>query len=67
MDNNIIDMTSVANNWTMNILKKSIRHMKTKNTEGQYDIAIIKEQNILRSFFEQALKKPEAEVTGIAA
>ncbi len=65
--NNIIDMTNVANNWTMNILKKSISHMKRKNTEGQYDIAIIKEQNILRSFFEQALKKPEAEAQQVAA
>ena len=49
------------------MLKQSIKHMKNKNTEGQYDIAITKEENILRSFFEQALGKPEAEVTEIAA
>jgi hypothetical protein len=64
---NIILMEEQAMWWTMTMLKKSIKHMQNKNTEGQYDIAIIKEQNILRSFFEQALKKPEAEVTEIAA
>ena len=64
---NIISMEEQATWWTMNMLKKSISHMKSKNTEGQYDIAIIKEENILRSFFEQVLKKPEAVVTEIAA
>jgi len=64
---NIISMEEQAMWWTMTMLKKSISHMKRKNTEGQYDIAIIKEENILRSFFEQALKKPAAEVIEIAA
>lgn len=64
---NIIDLSDVASNWTMNTLKKSIRHMKNKNTEGQYDIAIEKEENILRSFIEQALGRPEAETQQVAA
>ena len=64
---NIIWMEEQAAWWTMTMLKKSINHMKRKNTEGQYDIAILKEQNILRSFFEQALKKPEAEAQQVAA
>lgn len=64
---NIIYVEEQGMWWTMTMLKKSISHMKSKNTEGQYDIAIIKEENILRSFFEQALKRPEAEVTEIAA
>jgi len=51
----VINLTDVASNWTMNTLKKSIKHMKSKNIEGQYDIAIEKEENILRSYYEQAL------------
>ncbi len=50
--NNVINIPEHSTFWTMNLLKKSIRHMKSKNTEGQYDIAIIKEENILRSFFD---------------
>lgn len=63
----VIDMTNVASNWTMNTLKKSIKHMKSRNYEGQYDIAIEKEENILRSFIEQALGRPEAETQQVAA
>ncbi len=48
----IINIPEQGTFWTMNTLKKSIAHMQKKNTEGQYDIAILKEQNILRSFFE---------------
>lgn len=48
-------MTDVAANWTMNMLKQSIAYMKSINTEGQYDIAIAKEENILRSFYDTAL------------
>lgn len=51
----IINLTDVASNWTMNMLKQSIAHMKKINTEGQYDIAILKEENILRSFYDTAL------------
>lgn len=51
----LIDLSSVANNWTMNVLKRSIAYMKNKNTEGQYDKAIVKEENILRSFYDTAL------------
>lgn len=51
----IINMTDVAANWTMNMLKQSIAYMKSINTEGQYDIAIAKEENILRSFYDTAL------------
>jgi hypothetical protein len=50
---NVIDIPEQATFWTMNLLKKSIKHMKAKNTEGQYDIAILKEENILRSYFDQ--------------
>lgn len=35
------------------MLKQSINFMKKKNLEGQYDIAIEKEENILRSYFDQ--------------
>lgn len=52
---NIINLSDVASNWTMNTLKKSIKHMIKMNTEGQYDIAIEKEEAILRSFYDQAL------------
>lgn len=63
---NVIRVEEQAAWWTMNMLKQSIRHMKNKNTEGQYNIAIEKEENILRSFFNQALGR-SAEITEIAA
>jgi hypothetical protein len=57
----LINLTDIASNWTMNMLKKSIAYMKTRNTEGQYDLAIMKEENILRSFIDTALGRPTAE------
>ena len=49
---NVIDIPEQSTFWTMNMLKQSIKHMRSKNTEGQYDVAITKEENILRSFFD---------------
>jgi len=49
------------------MLKGSITKMKSLNTEGQYDIAIEKETNILRSFFDEVLKRPEADDQQVAA
>jgi hypothetical protein len=57
---NLIYLNDVAGNWTANMLKRSIAFMKKKNTEGQYDIAIVKEENILRSFMDTALGRPAA-------
>jgi len=64
---NIINARDVAWWWTANMLKQSIAKMKSLNTEGQYDIAIGKEENILRSFFEEVLGRPEAEAQQAAA
>lgn len=64
---NVIQMTDMSLWWTMNMLKQSIVLMKKKNTEGQYDEAIYKEEAILRSFFDEALGRSEAVVEEIAA
>lgn len=50
---NVINIPEQSTFWTMNLLKQSIKHMKSKNTEGQYSVAITKEENILSSYFEQ--------------
>ncbi len=64
---NIINIPDVSWWWTCNLLKGSITRMKKLNTEGQYDIAIEKETNILRSFMDEALGRPEAEAQQAAA
>lgn len=53
--------------WTMAMLKNSIKLMKTKNTDGRYTPAIDKEEALLRSFFDQALGRPEAVTEEVAA
>jgi hypothetical protein len=65
---NVINMPEQSIFWTMNMLKKSIAHMLKRNTEGQYDEAIYKEQLILRSFFDRALERStEAQPEAVAA
>jgi len=67
MTTNIINIQDVAWWWTASMLRGSITKMKSLNTEGQYDIAIEKETNILRSFFDEVLKRPEADDQQVAA
>ena len=64
---NIINIRDVSWWWTANMLKASIAKMKSLNTEGQYNTAIEKEENILRSFFDEALGRLEAETQQVAA
>jgi len=56
-----------ASFFTMNMLKRSIKHMKKLNTEGKFDSAIMKEEAILRSFFDVILGRSEAEAQEAAA
>lgn len=64
---NVIVIPEQADFYTMNMLKKSIKHMEKINREGKFDIAIQKEKDILRSFFDVALKRPEAAAEQVAA
>lgn len=63
----VINMPEQATWYTMNMLKKSIKFMKGRNVEGKFDIAIEKEEDILRSFFDNALGRSEAEAQQAAA
>lgn len=63
----VINMKDQSLWWTMNMLKQSIALMKSKNVDGRYDEAITKEENILRSFFNEALGRSEAAIEEIAA
>ena len=65
--NNIIDVSDPADWFTMNMLKRSIKFMKNINKEGKYDIAIHKEEAILRSFFDKALASSSAASTAAVA
>lgn len=60
-------MPEQATWYTMNMLKRSIKFMKDRNVEGKFDIAIEKEENILRSFFDNALGRSEAAAEKVAA
>lgn len=64
---NIIQMTDQADWFTMNMLKKSIAYMEKINKEGKFSEAIDKEKAILRSFFNKASGRSEAEPTEVAA
>jgi len=67
MTTNIIDVSDPADWFTMNMLKRSIKFMKNINKEGKYDIAIHKEEAILRSFLDKALGRSEAVAEQVAA
>ena len=57
---NVIEVHNQADWYTANMLKQSIALMKKKNIEGKYDVAIDKEESILRSFFESLQEQAEA-------
>jgi hypothetical protein len=63
----VVNMPEQATWYTMNMLKRSIEFMKKRNIEGKFDIAIGKEEAILRSFFDVALGRSEAEAQQVAA
>lgn len=60
-------MTDQATWYTMNMLKQSIKYMENINKEGKFTIAINKEKDILRSFFDVALERSEASAEKVAA
>ncbi len=46
--------------FVMNKVRKSIEFMSSINAEGRYDEALKKDRNLLRSFMDGVIQRPQA-------
>lgn len=66
MIDNVINIPDQGDFWLANMLKKTIKHEKKVNLDGRYDEAIYKDEALLRSFFDKALGRSEAQLEAVA-
>ena len=56
---NVITIPDQDTFWLMNMMKRTIKHEKKVNLDGRYDVAIKKDEDVLRSFFDSVLGRSE--------